>query len=170
MKQAILFLLCIMTVQIHADEWDYEEPVCCETSQAFNYWNAGVGPLLLVPNVGVGRRQLNEHYGWDISLNVGSVVYVTTVQVIADALYIPCPQAKNPLYLGLGVAVGGAFGSNMATGAVAPDFLIGKELSNDEDGKTFIEAHIQTPTWAFGHGKKGKTHFPLVTMKYGMSF
>lgn len=170
MKRAILFLACIFAINLHADEEVYVEAECCEAAQTFNYWNVGVGPLLLIPNAGIGRRHLNDHYGWDVSLNVGSVFYVTTVQIMADALYIPNPEVCNPLYFGAGVAFGGAFGSHMAVGAVAPDFLIGKELSNDECGKTFVEAHIQIPTWAFGHGEKGRTHFPLITIKYGMSF
>lgn len=170
MKQAILFLLCLMTANVHADECFEEQSACREINQSFNYWNAGVGPLLLIPNVGIGRRHLCNHFGWDASLNVGSVVYITTVQVMADALYIPNPEMQNPLYLGAGVAFGGAFGTRFALGAVAPDFMIGKELSNDEDGKTFIEAHLQIPTWAFGHGAKDRTYFPLVTIKYGMSF
>jgi hypothetical protein len=170
MKRAILFLACLFTTNAHADECVYEEPECCEMAQTFNYWNAGVGPIILIPNVGIGRRYFSDHYGWDISLNVGSVIYATSVQIMADALYIPNPQASNPLYLGAGVAFGGAFGSRFAIGAVAPDLLIGKELSNDEYGKTFIEAHLQVPTWAFGHRKKESIYFPLVTIKYGMSF
>lgn len=162
-----------MQFNLHADEGVYEES---EFAQTFNYWNAGVGPLILIPNVGIGRRHLSNHFGWDISLNVGSVIYATSVQVMADALYIPNPQASNPLYFGAGVAFGGAFViSHFAVGAVAPDFLIGKELTNDEYGKTFIEAHVQIPTWTFGndlfnHKVKDRTHFPFVTIKYGMSF
>lgn len=168
MKRAILFFTCLFAINVHADECVYEEP---EFIQTFNYWNAGVGPLLLIPNVGIGRRHLNDHKGWDISLNVGSVIYATTVQIMANALYIPNPQAPNPLYLGAGVALGGAFvGSRFAVGAVAPDFLIGKELTNDESGKTFIEAHVQIPTWTFGRDVKDRTHFPFMTIKYGMSF
>ena len=70
MKKMILLLLCLLSVNIQADEWDSEELLYRETSQTFNYWTAGVGPLVLIPNVGVGRRQLNEHYGWDVSFNV----------------------------------------------------------------------------------------------------
>lgn len=164
-KRAILFLLCLVAVNSYAEEWVYEEPVCCE-GQTFGYWNVGVGPIVLIPNVGIGMRQLNGHFGWDASLNVGSIFYVTTVQAMADALYIPNPQICNPVYFGAGIAVGGAFGCRFTLGAVAPDFLIGRVLSDD----TFVEAHMQVPTWAFGHGKNERIHIPLITIKYGMRF
>jgi len=142
---------------------------------AFNYWNAGVGPLLLIPNVGIGRRYYQDRFGYDVSLNLGSVYYVSSLQFIANALYIPNPQAERPWYFGLGAALGVAT-DHKFSGAIltaSPNFLVGKELTNNDCYKSFVEAQIQFPTWGSDARKSSKSlrvDFPLMYLKYGRSF
>jgi hypothetical protein len=173
MKRAILFLACLFAINLHADEEVYEEPICREINQAFNYWNYGFGPVPLTPYIGVGRREMNNHFGWDASINLGSIIYITTVQATANVLYIPNPEENDPFYFGLGIAGGYAFYSHFAISAIAPDFLIGKEYTWLENRKTFMECHLQIPTWHFGYiNKKGKgvLSIPLFVIKTGISF
>ena len=146
-----------------------------KTTTSFNYWNFGVGPVLIVPNVGIGHRHYHEQCGYDVSLNLGSIYYASCLQLIANALYIPNPCAENPWYFGIGGAIGIAtdYRFSGASTTVSPNFLIGKEISNNGFNKTFIEMQTQIPTWFSDVRKIDRLkhfEFPLMSIKYGMNF
>ncbi len=164
----------------------YSEPQYCteyypattpvKKSTSYNYWNIGVGPLALIPNIGVGTRHVTGNWGYDLSLNVGSSYYFSSAQIIASALYIPNPNVENHLYCGLGVSGGVATNKhfNQAKFFLTPDVVIGKMLTNTPCSKTFVEMHVEGPMWGAGKHlsfrNKDRLDFPLVCVKYGMNF
>ncbi|MBA2727403.1 MAG: hypothetical protein H0U49_04440 [Parachlamydiaceae bacterium] len=171
----IVLFFFILANSVHAQSEFYDEVLTRPRTTSFNYWNVGVGPLLLIPNVGIGHRYYQDQFGFDVSLNFGSVYYVSSLQLIANALYIPNPHVERPWYFGLGGAlgVGTDYKFSGAIVTASPNFLIGKELTNNNDYKSFVEAQIQFPTWGSKARKISKNlrvDFPLMYVKYGRSF
>lgn len=145
----------------------------CDYSDSYRYFTLGVGPGLVVPNLGVGYRQHNLHHGFDVSLSASTIIQAHIVQSSLLYHFYSNPYREDPWYVGAGVETSLLLGNHSeVAGVISPDFVVGKELLRKENNKHFLEAHIQAPLWAtlLKKNKMTQINFPSVYVKYGMSF
>ena len=167
---ALFLLVCFTNTQnVEAQaEWDqflYENDTAyCDS---YPYFTLGVGPILILPNVGVGYRGRVFHHGFDISLSAATVIQAHHIQGIVAYQFYPNPYREDPWYVGLGTATSLYLDNHGHSGlTVAPDISVGKVTMTRSGEKHFWEAHVQAPTW----GEYGRLDFPLMYIKYGVSF
>lgn len=188
----IIFILCVNLIfsqsiycqPVMNDDCCYEYPVCCcsedfescvddcDVSGSYRYFSLGVGPIIFIPNVGIGYRQRNCHFGWDTSLSFSTIGYVHQLSAHFVGHYYLSPYRQDSGYLGFGLMGSGVFeNSGHCGGTLSPDFVFGKELFRRcGDGRHFIEMHVAIPTLWLGLHHHNATFFPLMFIKYGMSF
>ena len=166
-----LFILVCFTNTQKAEaqtEWDqflYEnEAKFCD---AYPYFTLGVGPVVILPNVGVGYRSHFLHHGFDVSLSYSPIIEAHQAQAIVAYQFYPNPYRNDPWYVGLGAATSYFF-DNRHNGAltVAPDISVGKVLATKSGERHFLEAHIQAPTFSGAD----QFNLPMMYVKYGVSF
>lgn len=135
---------------------------------AYRYVSFGVGPIVVIPNVGIGYRERHGEKGWDTSLSFSTIGYAHQLTAHAVGHYYLSPYQPNSAYLGLGI-----LGSYIITnhgdsiGTLSPDFVFGKELA---DSKHFIEMHVAVPSLCMGGRHQRALYIPLMYIKYGISF
>jgi hypothetical protein len=141
---------------------------CCDS---FYYGTVGVGPLLLIPNAGVGYRMMHGRHGLDVSFSFATAFVAHQFQGILAYHYIVNPCDLCPFYVGVGIAPSYVITNHGHNGlAIAPDFIVGKQIGF---GRQFVEAHIQAPTWFSSNHTlhhKSKTNLSLIYVKYGFGF
>jgi len=149
-------------------------------SESFGYVSAGFGPIIPVPNVGIGYRQrFAGQWGWDSALNFATagVAHHASAQLLAH-YYLS--EKQNSVYIGTGARFGGFLSNhrNETAGVMSVDSVIGKALANDGDGNHFIEMHVCTPGY-WSTKKVAKvcpstsrkfSALPLVYITYGVGF
>lgn len=145
----------------------------CEYCDSYGYFTIGTGPILLIPNLGVGYRQRNLHHGFDVSLSASTIIEAHIVQGSLLYHFYSNPYREDPWYVGAGVTTS-LFLTNHSdsAGGISPDFVIGKELKREGDNKHFVEVHVQAPLWASSlkDNKMTQINFPLMFIKYGVAF
>ena len=163
----ILFLLTTISFNLRANESNSID----EPNISYKYVTFGMGPFILIPQVGLGYRVHDLTNGFDASLGISSVIFAQYINGTMNYHYYFNQNLSNPMYIGAGISAGILF-ANQAKGSIfviAPDFVIGKEFSSN---KTFLEAHIEAPLW--GGEKRIRMHnrldFPAVYIKYGISY
>lgn len=143
--------------------------------ESYPYATLGIGPIPILPNFGLGYRTRFSQIGWD-----SSVEYSTTFGQGPDyhqfschsvGLYYLDPCKKDSYYLGCG-ALGGVMSFTWCYREhlwyCSPDFVFGKQFG--ESKRQFIELHINAPAAILGREKLTFFKFPLVQIKYGVSF
>lgn len=137
---------------------------------AYRYFTVGVGPVVFIPNLGVGYRQRHCQLGWDANLSFSSFGYIHQLSGNVVGLYYLNPYAQNSCYVGLGLVGSGVFtnkGENFGT--LSTDFVFGKEFERTGHSRQFLEMHVGVPTLVMGSHRE-MTYFPLMYVKYGISF
>ncbi|NGX41863.1 MAG: hypothetical protein K940chlam7_00137 [Chlamydiae bacterium] len=179
-----LLTLSVLTIICVDSIFAMNEPAAanqCETlfiveknhKDSYGYYTFGVGPIILIPNIGIGYRQRCMRFGYDFSLSASTLIELHQIQGNAVCHYFPNPCRQDPWYFGLGVSTSFIL-SNHSHNAktIAPDFVIGKELMHCGSKKHFVEAHINAPTWGsskYSFKKRGRLDIPLMFIKYGIS-
>lgn len=138
---------------------------------AYRYVSLGVGPVLFIPNLGIGYRKRFSQFGWDTALSLSTIGYAHQLGAHWVGHYYLSPSRQNSAYLGLGLMGGGVFTNHDGGGAVlSPDFVLGKELERDKNSRHFIEMHVGMPSVWMTTKHHQSTSFPLMYIKYGISF
>lgn len=179
----LTFLTCLSITQaINCQE--ITEEVCCleslnETliqefneckSDSYRYVSIGVGPILFIPNFGIGYRERYSHLGYDTGLSFSTVGYVHQLSAHLVGHYY-LHESQNSAYLGLGLMGSGVIPNRGRSGlTLSPDFIFGKEFEKNGESRHFIEMHVAVPTlWVNSKGPRAM-YFPLMYIKYGTSF
>lgn len=137
--------------------------------EAYPYATIGTGPILIIPNIGIGYRQRAARVGYDSAIGYSTIGYAHQLEGHLIALYYLNPCQKNSNYLGCGVAGSGIFcNDGKSTGLLAPDFVFGKEFKDCR--RQFVEVHIEVPSFLFNRETTTPIYFPLMYLKYGVSF
>ncbi len=161
------------------------EMTCCEHSYdntypvefdsrlcgGYRYATLGMGPFILIPNVGIGYRERYYRHGWDVGASFSTIGYYHQITAHwARHLYLS-PYTQNSGYLGLGV-LGSGIVSNRGKGALtlAPVFVFGKELESSDESHHFVEMQVGIPTLWFESGHSKFNYIPFLYFKYGFSF
>lgn len=138
---------------------------------AYRYFSVGVGPVVFIPNLGVGYRERHCQLGWDANLSFSSIGYAHQVTGNVVGLYYFDAYAQNSPYVGLGLLGSGVFTNKKGSAAtLSPDFVIGKEFERTDYSRHFIEMHIGVPTLVMGKRFNKGLYVPLMYIKYGISF
>ena len=136
----------------------------------YRYVSVGVGPIIFIPNVGIGYRKRDLQVGWDTGLSISSIGYLHQLSAYLVGHYYLNPSKSSP-YLGLGLIGSGVFTNHKdKCGTLSPDFVFGKHLKNDDNNHHFIEMHVAIPTVWIGSKRPDVFYLPLMYVKYGISF
>lgn len=137
---------------------------------AYNYITVGVGPVIFIPNIGIGHRERYSQFGWDTALSFSTIGYAHQVGTYFVGHYY-LNQTQSSPYLGLGLMGSGIFTNRKdGAGTLSADFVFGKELKRSSRTRQFIEMHLAIPTVWIGSGHSHSMYFPLMYLKYGFSF
>jgi len=151
------------------------EKVC----SSFGYMNVGLGPFPLpLPIFGLGYRAQRHQHGFDISLQVSTIVMLTHIKGSLLYQHYFRPSFQSQFYIGGGLGVSGLFGTygNDAIGAVSPEFVFGKQYLADTGGRRFFQMQVSWPTCGFeefskrSFSKREFFYYPLVVFSYGVGF
>lgn len=143
----------------------------CGVYNAYRYVSLGVGPIIFIPNVGVGYRVRYSQFGWDTALSFSTIGYVHQLSAHLVGHYYLSPLRKNSAYLGLGLMGSGVLTNHKeGGGTLSPDFIFGKELERSHDSRNFIEMHVGIPSIWIGSKRTHSMYFPLMYIKYGIAF
>jgi hypothetical protein len=146
---------------------------------SFGYLDIGVGPLPLpLPSFGVGYRSQLQHHGYDLSLQVSTVVFVTQVKSNFLYHYYFKPNLNSQFYAGGGLGMSGLFGHKIHNCIVcfSPELVVGKEYKNESGDRRFAQVQISWPTYSFKHffdrnfSDCQVLYMPLVVFSYGIGF
>lgn len=138
---------------------------------AYRYVSFGVGPVLFIPNIGIGYRERFSQFGWDTALSLSTIGYAHQLGAHLVGHYYLSPSRQNSAYLGVGLMGGGVFTNHDGGCAVlSPDFVLGKELERNKDSRHFIEMHLGLPSMWMTKKHHHSTSFPMMYIKYGISF
>lgn len=143
----------------------------CGVTDGYRYFSLGVGPVVFIPNVGIGYRERSSQFGWDASLSFSTIGYAHQLSAHLVGHYYLNPLLKNSAYLGLGLIGSGVFTNHKeGGGTLSPDFVFGKELEQQGDSRHFIEMHVAIPTMWMGSQHTRSMYFPLMYIQYGIAF
>lgn len=139
-------------------------------SDSYRYVSIGVGPILFIPNFGIGYRERYASLGYDTGFSFSTVGYAHQLSAHFVGHYYLHEQ-QNSAYLGLGLMGSGIVPNRGRSGlTLSPDFIFGKEFKKNSESRHFIEMHVAVPTlWVNSKGPRGM-YFPLMYIKYGTSF
>lgn len=137
---------------------------------AYPYATLGVGPVIFIPNVGIGYRQRNCQFGWDTGLSFSSIGYAHQLTGHLVGHYYFSPYKLNSAYVGFGLMGSGVVTNHHGCGgSLSPDFVIGKAW-NDDCSRHFIEMHVGVPSLMVDSKHQHALYLPLMYVKYGFSF
>ena len=199
MKNKLLYLIFSMIASISVANADYYQPtynqptfnetswcvdcnqspacdaaceVPCDVYDAYSYMTLGVGPFVVIPNIGLGYRERYARLGWDSAVSFSTVGYVhqLSAHVVGHYYFNRCKQ--NSPYVGLGLMGSGVFGNHNKQnfGTLSLDFVFGKQFQRTDDTRHFIEMHVGVPTLCMKSKRSKVTYVPLMYIKYGFSF
>lgn len=134
----------------------------------------------ILPSFGLGARFQRGYYGFDLSANLGSIVFINYASLKGMFLFYPQPERKHQLYFGIGpgigyhlssVPMGGPFGATSdQRGNVTLEGVLGYEFRHAHHFKTFIQLELSQPTFGFGgHGRRC-SYKPGVALTGGIGF
>ncbi len=72
-----------------------------DTYHAYRYGTVGVGPVIFIPNIGLGYRERFGQYGWDTAVSFSTIGYAHQLTAHLAGHYYFNSHLKNPFYLGL---------------------------------------------------------------------
>lgn len=142
---------------------DFEVPV---VKASYGYYCVGIGPFP-APLVGVGGRYQNGHHGFDGSLQVSTLLLISTAKVTANYLYYFYPNLDSQWYIGAGLSwmkVNVLTVREPKLGSVFPQLVVGKQYTNKHGSLRHFQAEI-------GLNHVYRANFPVsIVISYGISF
>lgn len=71
----------------------------CDVHDAYRYASLGVGPIIFIPNLGIGYRKRYSQFGWDTSLSFSTIGYIHQISGHLVGHYYLKPFRKNSAIL-----------------------------------------------------------------------
>lgn len=140
------------------------EPVIIEPIKtSYGYFCVGIGPIPLpAPLVGIGGRSQKGHHGFDCSLQISSLILISTAKMNLNYLYYFKPNLDSQFYMGAGLSLIGVSSVTSDGWRVypGPQLVIGKQYPSKKGSKCHFQAEINP--WIF---KKGV--LPTVVLSWG---
>lgn len=175
LKNLLLFFLLVSST-VHADQ---------ENRSSLYYVKLGVTHPTgdssgILPSFGLGTRFQNDYYGFDLSVNLASIIFINYASLKGLVLFYPRPEKRNQLYLGIGpglgyhltsVPLGGPFGgATNEYGSVTLEGVVGYEFRHTSHFKTFIQLELSQPTFGFGRHAHHCNYKPGFALTGGFGF
>lgn len=157
------------------------DPIKPVIEKSYGYLDIGVGPLPLpLPSFGIGYRNQLQHHGYDLSLQLSTIVFLTQVKSNFLYHYYFKPNLDSQFYVGGGVGMSGLFGHHDkikdCTLCFSPELVFGKEYKNESGDRRFAQVQISWPTYSLRHFSERNfsdchvLYMPLVIFSYGIGF
>lgn len=174
-KNLIIFC-CLISSALHAEQ---------EKRSSLTYVKLGAthppgNSSDILPDFGLGARFQRGYCGFDLSANLGSVVFVNYASLKGVFLFYPQPEKRHPFYFGMGpgvgyqfksVPMGGPFGSATTEyGNITIEGALGYEFRHARHFKTFIQLELSQPTFDFGRHKHYGSYYPGLSLTGGFGF
>jgi hypothetical protein len=128
----------------------------------------------ILPNFGLGARFQRGYYGFDLSTDLGSLVFANYASLKGVFLLYPRPEKRHQHYFGIGpglgyhltsVPMGGPFGNGTTEyGNITLEGFVGYEFRHARHFKTFIQLEISQPTFIFGRHTYHSSYKPGVAL------
>lgn len=133
----------------------------------------------ILPSFGLGARFQRGYYGFDLSANLGTAIFINYASLKGLFLFYPRPEKKHQLYCGIGpgigyhlssVPLGQPFGAATSKcGHVTLEACLGYEFRHTDHFKTFIQLELSQPIVGFG-GHGSRSYKPGVAVVGGIGF
>lgn len=137
------------------------------------------GTDCVLPTFGLGARFQKNQYGFDLSANLSSMVFVNYASLKGLFLFYPNVEKKNQWYVGIGpglgyylkVAKGHPTGSRERKhGCVALEGCLGYEFRHYKHFKTFVQLEFSQPVIHFGGRNFDRSYRPGIGFSAGFGF
>lgn len=150
---------------------DFEIDVACSITDSYRYFSVGVGPIVFIPNLGIGYRERYAQYGWDTGASFSTIGYAHQLTAHVVGHYYLDDSRQNSPYVGLGIMGSGIFTNrNGSSATISPLFVFGKEFTKEECSRHFLEMQVAIPTFWTHRKHHCSNYIPLMYIKYGISF
>lgn len=168
---AVISSCFVFSSEIKAEDKIEEE---MNIQSSYSYVDLGLGPLplpALTSSIGKRFALGNKRVAIDTGATLTTLIRYNALRGYVNGLCYINQKPDSQYYIGLGGSVGGIFGFNSFCdeGFTAPNALVGKEFFNSKGEKRFFQVEALYPVYTF-KGKALFDTFPLLTLKYGMSF
>lgn len=134
----------------------------------------------VLPSFGLGTRLQKDYYGFDLSANINSLIFVNYASLKGAFLFYPQPGKSHQFYFGMGpglgyhltsVPMGGPYGSATTDyGNITVEGLVGYEFRHSNHLKTFIQLELSQPSYVWGRPKPHNGYKPGVALTGGLGF
>lgn len=134
----------------------------------------------ILPSFGLGARFQKDSYGFDLSTNINSLIFINYTSLKGVFLFYPRPEKRHQLYFGMGpglgyhlisVPMGGHYGSATTKyGDITLEGLVGYEFRHANHIKTFIQLELSQPSYVFGRPKLHNRYKPGIALTGGLGF
>jgi len=173
MKKILAFgLLSTSLIFADAIPETYNETPAVTSNKA--YVSLGLGPFPIpMPLFGIGGRFQNGHHGADISIQgVSFGRGFSVLKENVDYLYYFKPKLASQFYMGAGLSFTEVFSRKRCQSYLSPQFVIGKQYTNDDNDVRFFQAQIEPVFLDLNkvHKKQSWGTFPAVVISYGICF
>lgn len=139
---------------------------------SYGYLGLGLDPAPIpLPIFSGGWRMQSGHNGLDLSLDLMTLGSITGVQENIAYLHYFKPNLASQFYVGGGIGITEVFSRYRPVAYTAPQFIFGKQYTNEAGDTRFFQAKIEwpiVPLTASSGRHIGK--YPLVTVSYGICF
>lgn len=136
---------------------------------------------VVLPSVGLGVRHQKDYLGYELSANLGSIVFLNYASLKAIGLIYPQPEKKHQLYVGVGpgiacylvaIPMGQPYGSTSEElGMATVEAVIGYEFRHARYFKTFVQLEFSQPVYGFSEKGRHTTNYkPGVALTAGFGF
>lgn len=169
-----LFLIGLMS-QLNAFELKESSLYYLKLGAAYSSDDSGV-----LPHFGLGARFQKDQYGFDLSANLNSMIFMNHISLKGLFLFYPYPKNKNQFYFGVGPGIGYRFSSvpmgqpygcaSDKQGYVAIEGIVGYEFRHSRHFKTFVQLEMTQPFFGFGGKKYHRNNKPGFAISAGMGF
>src|SRR5260221_10895877 len=138
-----------------------------------------VGSSGVLPAIGLGARFQRGEYGYDLSANLGSILFINYVSLKGMFLFYPQPEKTNQLYFGFGPGIGHYsstfpmmhYGNGARDrGVLTLEAVLGYEFRHSPNFATFVQLELTQPTFGLGGNSPHFGNKPGVALSVGVGF
>lgn len=178
LKKSLTFLLFVLAIASFL-------PAHQEKRSSLYYVKLGVAHPCgdssdFLPSCGIGARFQKDYYGFDLSANISSMLFINDASLRGMFLFYPQPEKKHQFYLGvgpgisyrlIGVPMGAPFGgASRKRWNVTLEGALGYEFRHTPYFKTFIQLELTQPVFGFGGRGHRCSYAPGFALTGGIGF
>lgn len=170
MKKYIILIIILITLitSLFSDEITSSRTFYVKGGVSFPPSQKNYMPLP-TPALGIGSRYQRGNCGFDLSLNLNSIIVINYVSVKGVFLYYPFPANDHRLYMGIGPGLGYNASIGGEGGCGSLEGIIGYEFRCSSRFRPFIQLELTQPVVRFKSKGPGQ-YQPGVAISIGVGF